>query len=99
MCSSDISNLDGRIFKTVIDTNGFEQLINFPTRFDINHNRSSCIDFIITNEKRFITNIHSFGPIANSDHIPVAFSIDTKIPKLGCYKDMFGISKGGILIN
>ncbi len=74
-CNSDTNSLEGRILKTLLDTNGYKQLVSFPTRFDINHNRSSCLDFIITNETSYVSNIESFGPIANSDHIPVSFSI------------------------
>ncbi len=80
-CHTDISNLDGRIFKAVLDSNGLSQMVNFPTRFDIEHNKASCLDYIITNEKNFVNNIDSYGPVATCDHIPVSFQINSKIPK------------------
>ncbi len=85
-CNSDRDTIEGRILKTLLDTNGYKQMVNFPTRFDIAQNRSSCLDFIITNETSFVNSIESFGPIANSDHIPVAFNITPNIPKLKCFK-------------
>ncbi len=80
-CSTDTSNIEGRILKAVLDSNGLSQLINFPTRFDVENGRSSCLDYVITNNINFVTNIESYGPIANSDHIPISFQINAKIPK------------------
>ena len=85
-CSTDVSNVQGEILKAVLDQNGYSQLVNFPTRFDLRYNRKSCLDFIITNGASFVDNIQSYGPIANCDHIPITFNIDAKAPKLNCYK-------------
>ncbi len=85
-CPTDISNVQGEILKAFLDQNGYEQLVNFPTRFDIPNNRSSCLDYIITNGSTFVQQIDSFGPIANCDHIPIICSITCKTPKLLCYK-------------
>ncbi len=30
-CTGDKSSLDGRILKTLLDTNGYNELVNFPT--------------------------------------------------------------------
>ena len=68
-CHTDVSNLDGRIIKAALDSNGLSQLVNFPTRFDPANNKASCIDFIITNEPNFILNIDNHGPIANCDQV------------------------------
>ncbi len=46
-CPSDVSNLDGRILKTASDTNGLDQLINFPTRFDIAHNKRPVLTILL----------------------------------------------------
>ena len=85
-CSTDRTNIEGSILKAVLDQNGYNQLVNFPTRFDTVNNRSSCLDFIITNGASFVDNIQKYGPIANCDHIPVTFNVDAKTPKLKCYK-------------
>ncbi len=81
-CNTDISNVEGEILKAILDSNGLHQLVNFPTRFDIHHNRSSCLDYVITNNENFVCNVEGYGPIANSDHIPVGFQINSKIPKI-----------------
>ncbi len=80
-CQTDKDTTEGSILRAVLDSNGLSQLVDFPTRFDVIYNRSSCIDFIITNESSFVKNISSYGPVANCDHIPVAFQINAKIPK------------------
>ena len=83
-CRSDVSNLDGQLFKTYLDKQGFEQLVNFHTRFDIHHSRKSCIDFVITNNQAFVRNIEQYGPI-----------VDSKIPKLVCYhRHVWNFKKG-----
>ncbi len=79
-CHTDTNSLEGRIFKAVLDSNGLSQLVHFPTRFDVANNRESCLDLIITNESSFVNNINSYGPIANCDHIPISFQINSKIP-------------------
>ncbi len=94
-CVSDISNMDGRIFKAFLDSNGHHQMVNFPTRFDVNNNRHSCLDYIITNEKNFISNISSYGSVANSDHIPISFNINSRIPKLKCFtRNVWNFKRG-----
>ena len=55
-------------------------MINFPTRFDPDNDRSACLDYIITNDTTFVNNISSYGPIANCDHIPISFQINSRIP-------------------
>ncbi len=81
----DTYNIQGGILKTYFDTKGLHQLVNFATRFDIEHNRSSCLDLIVTNEPSFVTSITQHGPIANSDHIAISFDINSKIPKMACF--------------
>ncbi len=94
-CQTDVSNMEGRILKTVLDTNGLEQLINYPTRFDLANGRASCLDYIITNNKNFISSISSHGPIANNDHIPISFNINAVIPKSSCYyRHVWNFKKG-----
>ena len=84
MC--DTSNVQGEILKAFLDQNGQEQLVNFPTHFDIPNNRSSCLDYIITNETTFVQQIEIFGPIASCDPIPVICNITCNLPNLQCYK-------------
>ena len=94
-CQGDRMSMEGGIFKTFLDTKGLSQLVNFPTRFDIENNRSSCLDLIITTDKSFVNDVSSYGPVANCDHIPVSFRINCKLPKIQSFhRNVWNFKRG-----
>ncbi len=77
--SDDVTNTEGRILKSFIDSANLKQMVDFPTRF--RNNQISCLDLIICDKDGLISNIHNASPIGKSDHTPVLFDLSGNYPK------------------
>ena len=79
----DHSTLEGRALKSWIDTSGFDQLINEPTRI-VNESKS-CIDHVFTNDQSLFSEV-GVRPNIASDHCPIFAMLNYKIYKPRAYK-------------
>ncbi len=91
--TKDVTNAEGRILQSFIDNVNCTQLINFPTRF--RGASMSCLDLLICNRDRLISNIHNSSPIGKSDHSPIIFELKSNYPKnITITRNIWNFKKG-----
>ncbi len=77
--AQDKTNTEGEILNAFFDNINCSQLVDFPTRF--RGTSASCLDLLITDRDRLITNVHNSSPVGKSDHSPVIFNLQSSYPK------------------
>ena len=78
-CSSDRTNLPGRLLEPIFLSLGLQQCVSSPTHLNANGTLGSLLDLVLISGQQLQPAIETLPPIANSDHLPVLCRLRTTL--------------------